>query len=719
MLATITPPTLEPVEDEIETETALVGEDGEPLEGEELEAARPRATPPRARPPQKADSDPRTSPEPLLRLHARRLAGRRARQPGSRLRREPAQRRLQGRGGARPPLGAAEGQEEVRGRADRGPHRPGRPARRGPAPADLHERGRPLRRPGARLLQARPRPRCVVVHDEIDLPFGDIRARLGGGLAGHNGLKSLKRELGGPDFHRVRVGVGRPDSTDPEIVAAYVLAAGASPPPRSPTSSSRAADEVERARHALVPERRRVTPVCDNVRRMSPRDWDAATYQRLSAPIEAMGRDVLWRLRLRRRRDGARRGLRHRPGDRGARGAAAARPRDRGRRLAGDGRRRRGGGCPTSVDVREADLLELDARGARRRDRLDRDVPLDRRPRPAVRAPARRAEARRAARRAVRRRGQRGGGQGRPASSWRGASRSPSTSPAGRATGTSSRRRTPRRGCARLGYTDVWTWETRVAVDVDDVAGYLGAICLGSFLERLPGGAARAVRRRRRRAARRAADDRLRAAEHPGPRATFLSARSSAARGLPMLGIRPTHGNGLHSIADGARSTPRGIRAALGSVHPVWWLNLAIWAAAIALFAGPVGDLPPLHEPHVAWWWLALGFLSASAASSTSSSAATRTPSRSATSRSSSASCSPAARDLVIAAVVGPALTLLLDRRLPPIKLFFNLGQFALSVCLATLICYWLAPGRHRLGPAAGDRRARRRAGRARRSASR
>jgi len=38
----------------------------------------------------------------------------------------------------------------------------------------------------------------------------------------------------------------------------------------------------------------------------------------------------------------------------------------------------------------------------------------------------------------------------------------------------------------RLGYTGVWTWETRVAVDVDDVAGYLGAICLGSFLERLP-----------------------------------------------------------------------------------------------------------------------------------------------------------------------------------------------------------------------------------------
>ena len=65
--------------------------------------------------------------------------------------------------------------------------------------------------------------RVLVLHDEIDLPFGDVRTRLGGGLAGHNGLKSLKAELGGPDFARVRVGVGRPDSTDPEIVSAHVL----------------------------------------------------------------------------------------------------------------------------------------------------------------------------------------------------------------------------------------------------------------------------------------------------------------------------------------------------------------------------------------------------------------------------------------------------------------------------------------------------------------
>ena len=63
----------------------------------------------------------------------------------------------------------------------------------------------------------------LVLHDEIDLPFGDVRTRLGGGLAGHNGLKSLKQGFGSAEFHRVRIGVGRPDSTDPDIVAAYVL----------------------------------------------------------------------------------------------------------------------------------------------------------------------------------------------------------------------------------------------------------------------------------------------------------------------------------------------------------------------------------------------------------------------------------------------------------------------------------------------------------------
>jgi len=68
-----------------------------------------------------------------------------------------------------------------------------------------------------------PLDRVLVVHDEIDLPFAEIRVRTGGGLAGHNGLKSLKQGLGSGDFVRVRVGVGRPDSTDPEIVSSYVL----------------------------------------------------------------------------------------------------------------------------------------------------------------------------------------------------------------------------------------------------------------------------------------------------------------------------------------------------------------------------------------------------------------------------------------------------------------------------------------------------------------
>jgi PTH1 family peptidyl-tRNA hydrolase len=68
-----------------------------------------------------------------------------------------------------------------------------------------------------------PLERVLVLHDEIDVPFGEVRTRVGGGLAGHNGLKSLKAELGAADFARVRVGVGRPDSTDPEIVSAHVL----------------------------------------------------------------------------------------------------------------------------------------------------------------------------------------------------------------------------------------------------------------------------------------------------------------------------------------------------------------------------------------------------------------------------------------------------------------------------------------------------------------
>jgi peptidyl-tRNA hydrolase, PTH1 family len=91
-----------------------------------------------------------------------------------------------------------------------------------------------------------PLERVIVLHDEIDLPFGDVRVRLGGGLAGHNGLKSLKRGFGDPEFWRVRVGVGRPDSTDPEIVAAYVLGRFREPRDEVAGLVGRAADEAER-----------------------------------------------------------------------------------------------------------------------------------------------------------------------------------------------------------------------------------------------------------------------------------------------------------------------------------------------------------------------------------------------------------------------------------------------------------------------------------------
>jgi PTH1 family peptidyl-tRNA hydrolase len=74
-----------------------------------------------------------------------------------------------------------------------------------------------------------PLDRVVAVHDEIDLPFGRIETRLGGGLAGHNGLKSLDRELGGRDFRRLRIGVGRPDSTSPDVIVPYVLGRFAEP----------------------------------------------------------------------------------------------------------------------------------------------------------------------------------------------------------------------------------------------------------------------------------------------------------------------------------------------------------------------------------------------------------------------------------------------------------------------------------------------------------
>ena len=55
-----------------------------------------------------------------------------------------------------------------------------------------------------------PAERIVAVHDELDIPFDTMRAKLGGGDNGHNGLRSMRSALGTGDFHRVRVGIGRP-----------------------------------------------------------------------------------------------------------------------------------------------------------------------------------------------------------------------------------------------------------------------------------------------------------------------------------------------------------------------------------------------------------------------------------------------------------------------------------------------------------------------------
>jgi peptidyl-tRNA hydrolase, PTH1 family len=101
-----------------------------------------------------------------------------------------------------------------------------------------------------------PLDRVVVLHDEIDLPFGQIQVRQGGGLAGHNGLKSLKRGFGSADFWRVRVGVGRPDSTDPEVVSSHVLSRFREPGAEVEALIDGAAEETERLVERLGSEPR-------------------------------------------------------------------------------------------------------------------------------------------------------------------------------------------------------------------------------------------------------------------------------------------------------------------------------------------------------------------------------------------------------------------------------------------------------------------------------
>jgi peptidyl-tRNA hydrolase, PTH1 family len=84
----------------------------------------------------------------------------------------------------------------------------------------------------------------LVVHDDVDLERGRLQARAGGGLAGHNGLRSLAQALGSQEFQRLRIGVGRPGRGDRRSVADYVLS-GFAPEEDSEGLISRAADAVE------------------------------------------------------------------------------------------------------------------------------------------------------------------------------------------------------------------------------------------------------------------------------------------------------------------------------------------------------------------------------------------------------------------------------------------------------------------------------------------
>jgi len=84
----------------------------------------------------------------------------------------------------------------------------------------------------------------LVVHDDVDLEPDRLQARGGGGLAGHNGLRSLGQHLGSKDFLRLRIGVGRPGRGDPRSVADWVLSPFA-PEEDSEALVARAADAVE------------------------------------------------------------------------------------------------------------------------------------------------------------------------------------------------------------------------------------------------------------------------------------------------------------------------------------------------------------------------------------------------------------------------------------------------------------------------------------------
>ena len=95
----------------------------------------------------------------------------------------------------------------------------------------------------ARFFKVEP-DSILIVHDEGDFDVGRLQARTGGGLAGHNGLRSIAQQLGTPEFLRLRIGVGRPGRGDPRALADYVLS-DFEPHEDAEALVSRAANAVE------------------------------------------------------------------------------------------------------------------------------------------------------------------------------------------------------------------------------------------------------------------------------------------------------------------------------------------------------------------------------------------------------------------------------------------------------------------------------------------
>jgi diguanylate cyclase (GGDEF)-like protein len=135
----------------------------------------------------------------------------------------------------------------------------------------------------------------------------------------------------------------------------------------------------------------------------------------------------------------------------------------------------------------------------------------------------------------------------------------------------------------------------------------------------------------------------------------------------------------------------RGLRPARG-LQPVWGLNIVVLAVAIALYAGPVHGLPPLAHPHLPWWAIAIAFAIAERC-------VVHLHFRRGA-HSFSLGDIPLVFGLIfcsaesfgIGCLLGCGLVLLFDRRLPPVKLAFNLAQLALHACIALLVVHTLAP---------------------------